>query len=191
MVDKVKPLKLESPATGGTQLDEFPTAMNPNQDHANMRGLVIQSDSSSDEVVHLTRDSSDRMTFKDAENTTPVDLSTLVAGSGGLTEDAHKTLRQLIHFINEGPAEGFATGAYKEILPSGNPFPTSMTWYESSSKSKIIVKRLITWTGANPTTDQWKIYDTDGSTVLWIVTDSISYSGPYETTRTRTIAAGP
>jgi hypothetical protein len=27
--------------------------------------------------------------------------------------------------------------------------------------------------------------------VLWIVTDTISYSGPFETTRTRAIAAGP
>jgi hypothetical protein len=109
----------------------------------------------------------------------------------GISAEQHKTLRQLIHFIEEGPAEGFTSGAYKETLPSGSPFPTSITWWESSLKLKKIVERLITWAGAKATTDQWKIYDTDGSTVLWIVTDAISYSGIFETTRTRTIAAGP
>jgi len=109
------------------------------------------------------------------------------AGSG-LTENAHKALRQLIHFIENGPAESFASGAYRETLPAANPFPTSVVWWESSSKVKKIVERLLTWTGVNLTTDQWKVYDTDGSTVLATVTDSISYSGVFETSRTRTIA---
>lgn len=109
-------------------------------------------------------------------------------GSGGISEAQHKTLRQLIHFIEEGPAEGFASGAYKETLPSGAVFPTSIIWWESSSKLKKIVERTLTWTGANLTTDEWKVYDTDGSTVLATVTDGISYSGVFETTRTRTIA---
>ena len=110
---------------------------------------------------------------------------------GGISADQHKTLRQLIHFIDDGPAEGFTSGAYKETLSSGSLFPTSIIWWESSSKINKIVEHLLTWTGINVTTSQWKIYDTDGSTVLWIVTDSISYSGIVEITRTRTIAAGP
>jgi hypothetical protein len=112
-------------------------------------------------------------------------------GGSGISEAQHRVLRQLIHFIDDGPAEGFVSGAYKETLPTADPFPTSMVWWESSSKLKKIVERLVTWTGAFPTTDQWKIYDTDGSTVLWIVTDTISYSGPFETHRVRAIAAGP
>jgi len=106
---------------------------------------------------------------------------------GGISEAQHRTLRQLIHFVEEGPAGGFASGAYKETLPTANPFPTSVIWWESSSKLKKIVERTITWTGALPTTDQWEIYDTDGSTVLATVSDAISYSGVFETTRTRTI----
>jgi hypothetical protein len=39
----------------------------------------------------------------------------------------------------------------------------------------------------NITQEQWKVYDVDGSTVLATVTDSISYSGVFETSRTRTI----
>jgi hypothetical protein len=106
---------------------------------------------------------------------------------GGLSPEQHKTLRQLIHFIEEGPAEGFASGAYKETLPTGSPFPTSVIWWESSSKLKKIVERTVTWVGAKATVDEWKIYDTDGSTLLATVSDAISYSGVFETTRTRTI----
>jgi hypothetical protein len=117
----------------------------------------------------------------------------LRTGGSGLTEEAHKTLRQLIHFIDDGPAEGFTSGAYKETLPSGDPFPTSIIWWESSSKLKKIVEKTITRSGGGatnvtPTPVVWKMYDTDGSTVLCTVTDAISYSGVFETSRTRTIA---
>lgn len=108
----------------------------------------------------------------------------------GITETEHRVLRQLIHFISEGPAEGFASGAYREQLPSGNIFPTSVTWYTDSGKTDKIVERLVTWSGVNVTQDKWKIYDTDGSTVLWTITDAISYSGIVETVRTRTITSG-
>jgi hypothetical protein len=105
----------------------------------------------------------------------------------GISEAQHRALRQLIHFIDNGPAEGFVSGAYRETLPTANPFPTSIIWWESSGKTKKIVEKLITWTGAFPTTIEWNIYDTDGSTKLATVSDSISYSGPFETHRTRTI----
>lgn len=105
----------------------------------------------------------------------------------GLSEAGHRILRQLIHFIDDGPAEGFASGAYKETLPAGAVFPTSEIWWESSSKLKKIVELTTTWTAVLPTTEQWKIYDTDGATVLWTITDTISYSGVFETSRTRVI----
>lgn len=99
-----------------------------------------------------------------------------------------RALRSLVHFINEGPADGFASGAYKEILPSANPFPTSVIWWSSAAKLKKIVEKTITYTGANPTTIVWKSYASDGVTVLATVSDAISYSGPFETVRTRTIS---
>jgi len=109
------------------------------------------------------------------------------AGStgGGITEATHKALRQLIHFIEDGPADGFASGAYRET--TGTVFPTAIIWWESSSKLQKIVERTITWAGVNVTTDEWKIYDTDGTTLLVTVSDAISYSGVFETNRTRTI----
>ncbi len=104
----------------------------------------------------------------------------------GLSEAQHKIFRHLIHFIDNGPAEGFASGAYREM--TGTVFPTAIVWWVSDSKVDKIVEKLITWTGINPTTIVWKIYDTDGSTVLATVTDTITYSGVFETSRTRTIA---
>jgi hypothetical protein len=98
----------------------------------------------------------------------------------------HRVLRQLIHFINDGPAEGFPSGSYRETTPTG-PFPTSEIWWESSSKLKKIVSLDTTWSGASITQEVWKVYDTDGSSVLATITDAISYSGAFESSRTRTI----
>ncbi len=106
----------------------------------------------------------------------------------GLSEAAHKTLRHLIHFIDDGPGGGFASLAFKEVLPVAAVFPTSIIWYESAAKTGKIVEKTLTYTGVVPTTIEWKMYDTDGSTVLTTVTDAVVYSGVFETTRTRTIA---
>lgn len=104
----------------------------------------------------------------------------------GISEATHKVLRQLIHFIDGGPAEGFVTGAYRET--TGTAFPSAIIWWESSAKLKKIVEKTLTYTGAFPTTIVWKVYATDGSTVLATVTDTITYSGAFETSRTRAIA---
>jgi len=102
----------------------------------------------------------------------------------GLTEAQHKVLLNLIHFIDEGPAEGFATGATKTV--TGTVFPTQVLWKRADATK--LVEQNITWTGSKPTTVEWKIYAADGSTVLATVTDAITYSGVFETGRTRTIA---
>jgi hypothetical protein len=108
-------------------------------------------------------------------------------GSPGLTDQQHRVLRQLIHFIDDGPAGGFPSGCYKETLPTGSVFPTSEIWWESNSKVKKIVELSTTWSGVNITQETWEIYDTDGSTVLATVTDSITYLAVFETNRTRVI----
>lgn len=103
----------------------------------------------------------------------------------GLSEEQHKALRQLIHFVDEGPAESFASGAYREV--TGTIFPSAIIWWESSAKLKKIVSQDITWSGAKPTQVVWKIYASDGSTVLATVSDAITYSGVFESSRIRTI----
>lgn len=105
-------------------------------------------------------------------------------GGSGLSEAAHRALLQLIHFIDEGPAEGFTSGATKTV--TGTVFPSQVLWKRADASK--LVEQNITWTGVNATTVEWKMYDTDGSTVLATVTDTIAYSGVFETGRTRSIA---
>ena len=119
------------------------------------------------------------------------DLSQQVVASG-INENTHASLHQLIHFIDEGPAEQFTSGAYKEILPMGNIFPISVIWYTDNTKTKKLVEKTIersigAATNIKPTPITWKVYDTDGITILATVSDAIVYSGIIEYTRIRTI----
>jgi len=79
VVDRIRPLKFESPDSGGTQTDDFPTGTNPNEDFVDSRGVTIQNDSSDDDDVRVSRDSSDNMTFLD-KNTGPHTLTALTSG---------------------------------------------------------------------------------------------------------------
>jgi len=109
-------------------------------------------------------------------------------GGGGLTPQQHQTLRHLIHFIDQGPGDGFASGAFKEILPNNSAFPTSVTWYLDVAKTKKLVEKFITYTNNTfPTTIHWNMYDTDGVTIIHTVIDTITYNSAFEATRTRTI----
>lgn len=110
-------------------------------------------------------------------------VETGLSGSG-ITSGQHEVLLQLIHFIDNGPAEGFTTGATRTT--TGTTFPSQILW-KRSDNTKLVEKNL-TYTGAFPTTIQWKIYAADGTTVLATVTDTISYTGAFETSRTRAIA---
>lgn len=110
-------------------------------------------------------------------------------GGGGITPQQHETLRQLIHFIDEGPGDGFASGAFKEILPTGSPFPTSITWYLSTAKTLKLVEKFITYTANHfPSQIQWNMYDYDGVTIVHTVIDTFTYSSAFESSRTRTIS---
>jgi hypothetical protein len=192
-MDRVQVLKQESTALGGDGSEEvpWPAPIEPQEDAVEVAGVYFQDASYRDENV-LVKRAGDDLTFKDVSNPTAKTLTELLSGSGGLTESGHRTLRQLIHFIEGGPAEGFASGAYRETLPAADPFPTSITWWETSSKLKRIVEKTITRSGGGatnvtPTPIVWDIYDTDGTTKLATVSDAITYSGVFETNRTRTI----
>lgn len=108
---------------------------------------------------------------------------------GGITENEHQTLRHLIHFIDEGPGDGFASGAFKEVLPTGDPFPTSIIWYLDIVKTKKLVEKIISRNmNKTPSTIVWKMYDSDGVTVIHTIIDNFAYvSSVFEATRVRTI----
>jgi hypothetical protein len=116
------------------------------------------------------------------------DLDLAITTGGGLTPAQHETLRQLIHLADGigGPFEGFTSNAYREVIPT--IFPTSIIWWTSNAKvAKYIEKTITLNSNKTPSIIEWKVYGTDGVTVLATVTDTISYSGPYETSRVRGI----
>lgn len=108
-------------------------------------------------------------------------------GTDKLDIDDHRTLRHLIHFVDEGPGDGFVSGATKQILPAGNPFPTQIVWKDSGGNN-LVVKTITRNGNQTPATIEWKMYDSDGVSVLAIVTDTINYSGIFEISRTRSIS---
>lgn len=106
-------------------------------------------------------------------------------GSGGISAAQHKALRDLIHFLDDGPGDGFASGAVRDTNYTG-AFPTTETWWEDATRTQRIVQLDTTYTGAFPTTETWRVYDTDGATVLVTLVDAITYTGAFEASRTRT-----
>lgn len=113
-----------------------------------------------------------------------------VTVGGGITEQEHKTLRHLIHFIDNGPGDGFASGAYRVTNPIGSPFPTSIIWYDDNTLAKKLVEKIISYNpNKTPSTVIWNMYALDGATIIHTVTDVFAYSnGVFEANRTRTIS---
>ena len=110
-----------------------------------------------------------------------------LGSGGGLSAQQHETLRQLIHFVDEGPGDGFVSGAYRVV--ASVPFPPSITWYIDSTQAKKIVEKLITYNSSNfPITITWNMYDTDGISIIHTVADTIVYNGGFESTRVRDIS---
>lgn len=128
----------------------------------------------------------DLLQFNDDQKAFLQSAGITIGLEAGFSELEHDALRQLIHFINEGPGTGFASGAYKEILPVASPFPTSVTWYSDSTKAKKIVEKILTYNpNRTPATITWKMYDVNNNIIVSL-TDTIAYSGQFEISRTRT-----
>lgn len=70
MPDKIKPLKIENPATGGSQTDPFPVEANPTEDYIAAKGTAFEN--ADDKLMDL--DGSGNIQFKDATETTYVQL---------------------------------------------------------------------------------------------------------------------
>ncbi len=89
--------------------------------------------------------------------------------------------------LEDGPGDSAVSGAYREVL--GGVFPSSITWYTDVTKVAKIIEHIYTRdAGQKVTTSQTKIYADDGVTVAVTLTDAITYSGAWETSRTRSVA---
>lgn len=100
----------------------------------------------------------------------------------GIDDNEHKSLRQLMHFLDDGPGDGFSNNPYKEIY--GGLFPSRITWWTDSNKNYKIFQTEITRSGVFPITQSYKIYTSIG-TLSSVATDVIYYSGSIEVSRIR------
>lgn len=80
-----------------------------------------------------------------------------------------------------------AGGGYREIV--GQPFPTLVTWYTNAGKTiKLVEKSYAYDPNQNPITITFRLYvGSVANTVLRTVTDTVTYSGPFEASRTRSV----
>lgn len=136
-IDRVQPLKMEDTTTGGDEVDQFPTAVDPQEDHLECAGLVLDDLINRDESVRIYRDGDDMM-FMDVINSTPVTLSDLLSGSSGMTEEQHRLLPSSNHWIDEN--------SYDEVTRSGGKTVQVVTW-DSPLKTRKIREEVITRTG--------------------------------------------
>jgi hypothetical protein len=99
------------------------------------------------------------------------------SGASDLTADQHKTLRQLIHFLDDGPGDGFSTNPYFEPKNGAGPWNYGGVWWESSLKLKKLAEKTVN-RNANktPSTVIWMVYAADGS-LLITATDTYAYTG--------------
>ena len=98
--------------------------------------------------------------------------------------------RALILLAESGPYEGYLGTLVHECVMHKNVFPSASIWYTDVSKTaKIIEQELVYATPSAflPSQTIYRVYENDGSTVKATVLDVITYSGIFETSRTRTV----
>ena len=84
-MDRVRMIKIEDPSTGGTQTDdEGYRPADPNQDYPSLRGVILQNDTTNDNSVVVSRDTSNNMIFTDPI-AGPCTLTQLLAGGSGVS----------------------------------------------------------------------------------------------------------
>jgi len=164
-VDRVKPLKLESPETGGVETDDFPTSLDTSEDFVDCRGVAIQNDTSDDDVVLVSRDVSGNLTLQDAVTSLKT-LAQLAAGTG-MTEEQHRVLDQLVHDLAENYFEEYT-------YSSGNV--TNVTTWETSGKLKKIREEQYTYSSGKVSQAVTIQYDGSGNEVERL-TETYTYSG--------------
>lgn len=176
MVDRTQPLKLEDSATGGTETDEFPTALDRNEDYVDCRGVAVQNDTSDDSTALVSRDASNNLTFVDG--VTSIKTLAELASGGGMTEAQHLALDVLVHDLDENYYEEYTYTTGKV---------TNITVWTDSGKTKKIREYQYTYTTGKVSQEVIIQYDGSGTEVERL-TLTYTYSGnlisSIDTTRT-------
>ena len=156
-LDRVKPLKLESIDTGGNQDDEFPTSINPEEDHVECAGLVLDDPGLIDESTVLWRDVND-MKFKDAGNPAGVTLTDLI----GLVN---------VYLENDPPTPGTD---YSNTYTGQR---VDQEQWKRTSDASLLKQIDYSYTGQRLTTEVRKVFAANGTTILGQLTVEYFYTG--------------
>jgi hypothetical protein len=163
-IERVRPLKFESAATGGDAADDvpFPQSLDPLEDFVDVRGISLQ-DATSDESTTISR-TGDDMVFKDSSNPGGLTLSQLVGAGAGVS-----TIDFLLD--NEPVTPGIT---YTPTYSGGKV--TAEEWKRTSGSAKV---RSIDYTYSfnRVSVEVRKVWDTPGTTIIGQQTWTYSYSG--------------
>jgi hypothetical protein len=151
MVDKVKPLALENPSTGGTESFPTPTEVNPTEDHLAAKGISFEGTDTT-----LVYGDSGKMTFTD-------------------TEVAPITLKQILDRISTSASPGFGFGRSGNVNTNtwllNESVPSNLTGRRIPFNNTTITKILVSNENANTFTIQ--IYEHDGTTYTLLTSQNI------------------
>jgi len=93
--------------------------------------------------------------------------------------------RKLQFLIESGPIEIWPH-SYKTVV--GGAFPTAITWWTDNTQTvKIIEKLIVRNANQLPTSITYRVYSSDGLTVVKQLVDVPTYSGVFETALSRTV----
>jgi hypothetical protein len=166
-------------------------SLNPNDLSRKVPGATSLGETGSAAVVDVSAPSGSKEDLDEymlSEGFAYLSTDTLTTPAQDAASVQTANARRLLDFI-DAPAEGWPSGMYREVI-MGPVAPSAIVWWTNNSPSKLkVVEITYTRNVANCATQvQYKMYATDGTTILSTITDTIAYSGVLETSRTRVIA---
>jgi hypothetical protein len=162
VIDRVQPLKIESVASGGDETDQFPTALDRNEDYVDCRGIAYQHSTSDDSTVRTERDSSDNLCFVDP-----------IVGHKTLAELASAAGLSIYDFLLD--SEPNSVNYDYAISRTGGQ--VSQESWTNHATSKLLKSIDYTRSGGHVDAEVRKIFDSDGVTVVAQLTVTYTRSG--------------
>jgi hypothetical protein len=157
-MDKVKPLKIENSANGGTEVDPFPTEADPSEDYLAARGIAFEDN---DNRV-IDTDGSGNLRFKDFTEAAYIELWKLrraiyeifnPSGSDLISTNSEDAIKEVRNKVITSASPGFSFGRSGVVTPNTYlqcetvPSNISGRWVYISSavvKSVFITNELTT-----------------------------------------------
>jgi hypothetical protein len=165
MADKVKPLKIEDPSTGGTQQDLGPTEMDPSQDYASVKGIAFEGA----ETAKVWADSGVQK-FIDAENTTAISLTRVATNALSFNRPGNTTVGTYLYAgsmpSNLGGAAVFGLNRIIGIIATVTAVPGTTSVLQLQRRTAISTWADISGASITLTTASYKAVSSSLSVAL-------------------------